>query len=202
MRNGSPIAPCPGPGLRGAAVARCGTALATMVTALLLAMASPGMARADEEESEQSAVLVEQAIAMIANDAGDARVAERIDDALMAPQKQGVNMTLVRQALDVVERPGQQQAADRQTRTLLLTSLGGKLPSAPRHGTFATGTETGTSTILDEFKPSRGVSDGGDAVLLGLAMVATGGGLWLSRRLRPPHTLRELEHRGTRKEQP
>lgn len=76
------------------------------MTGLLLAMALPGVARADEEESRQSSVLVEQAIAVIANGAGDTRVAERIDDALVAPQKQGVNVALVRRALDLVERLG------------------------------------------------------------------------------------------------
>ncbi|MFF7643958.1 hypothetical protein [Streptomyces canus] len=191
----------PHPGVRARSqTARYATALAGAATALLLTVAAPGLARADEEESTQSAVLVEQAIALIANDAGDARVAERIDDALAAPQKQGVDLALARQALGLIERPGDSVAATRQARTLLLDSLGGKLPSAPRAGRPATGTETGTSTVLDEFKPARGISDGGDAVLLAVAVAAIGGGLWLARRLRPPHTLRELEHRTTRKE--
>ncbi|MHB9857062.1 hypothetical protein [Streptomyces sp. YIM S03343] len=87
------------------------------------------------------------------------------------------------------------RAADERARALLLDALGGKLPSAPKAGTFATGTETGTSEILGEFRPARGVSGKGDAILLGLAAAATAGGLWLSHRWRPPHTIRELEHR-------
>ncbi|KAF5990641.1 hypothetical protein [Streptomyces sp. WAC00263] len=192
--------PRPAPQARSRA-ARYATALGGAAAGLLLTVAAPGVARADEVESTQSTVLVEQAIALIANDAGDTRVAERIDDALAAPDKQGVNLALARQALGLVERPGEDAAATRQARVLLLDSLGGKLPSAPKGGRYAAGTETGTSTVLDEFKPARGISDGGDAVLLGLAVAAVGGGLWLSRRLRPPHTLRELEHRGARKEE-
>lgn len=192
--------PRPGPRAHSRA-ARYATALAGAAAALLLTVAAPGLARADEEESMESAVLVEQAIALIANDAGDARVAERIDDALAAPDKQGVNLTLARQALGLIEGPGEDTAATRQARVLLLDSLGGKLPSAPKAGQNATGTDTGTSTVLVEFKPARGISDGSDAVLLALAVAAAGGGLWLARRLRPPHTLRELEHRGSRKEE-
>ncbi|MFF6833302.1 hypothetical protein ACFY84_15710 [Streptomyces sp. NPDC012438] len=160
----------------------------------------PGVAWADEMESDQAPVLVEQAIALIANDAGQARVAERIEDALEAPDKEGVNLSLVRKALDVVERPGQDQAALRETREILLESLGGKLPSAPQPGRFATGTETGTSVVLDEFRPARSIADAGDATLLALALAAVAVGLWLSVRLRPPHSIRELERRSIKKE--
>ncbi|WP_030576728.1 hypothetical protein [Streptomyces anulatus] len=175
-------------------VPRRGGVVAAAAALLLIGLLS-GSARADEEESDEASVLAEQAISLIANDAGDARVAERIEDALMAPEKEGVDLVPVRQALDVVERPGRTEAADEQARTLLLDALGGKLPSAPEAGAFATGTETGTSEILGEFRPARGVSDDGDAVLLGLAGAAVVGGLWLSHRWRPPHTIRQLEHR-------
>lgn len=164
-------------------------------SALLLAAALPGTAWAHGEESDEASVLAEQAISLIANDAGDARVAERIEDTLMAPDKEGVDLALVRQAEDVIERPGHSRAADERASGLLLDALGGKLPSAPKAGTFATGTETGTSKILGEFRPARGVSDNGDGVLLGLAGATVVGGLWLSRRWRPPHTIRQLEHR-------
>lgn len=177
----------PGIGLR-----RAGATAA--VAAVLLTGVLAGTARADEEESTKAPELVEQAISLIANDAGDARVSERIEDALKAPQKEGVDLAVVRQALKVIERPGHSTAADKQASALLLNALGGRLPSAPRAGTFATGTDTGTSTVLGEFKPARGVSDNGDAVLLGLAGAAVVGGLWLSHRLRPPHTIRQLEH--------
>ena len=116
----------------------------------------------------------------------------------MAPRKERVGLAKVRQAQDLIEQPGYRAAVSRQAKGLLLDSLGGKLPSAPKAGRPATGDETGTSVVLDEFRPARGVSDGGDAVLLGLGASAIGGGLWLSRRLRPPHTLRELEHRDRR----
>ncbi|MEV0411176.1 hypothetical protein AB0I68_10315 [Streptomyces sp. NPDC050448] len=152
------------------------------------------------EESDQAPVLVEQAIALIANDAGQARVAERIEDALEAPRKESADLGLVSRALEAVERPGQDEATLGEARALLLKSLGGKLPSAPQPGRFATGTETGTSVVLDEFRPARGIADAGDAALLALALVAVALGLWLSVRLRPPHSIRELERRSTKKE--
>ncbi|MFF4576603.1 hypothetical protein [Streptomyces sp. NPDC001410] len=165
------------------------------VAALLVPVAAPGAAWAHDGESDESAVLVEQAVALIANNAYEDQVAERIDDALMAPHKEGVDLARVRRAQSLVAQPGYSAAVSRQVKGLLLDSLGGKLPSAPKAGRPATGDETGTSVVLDEFRPARGISDGGDAVLVGLGVVAIGGGLWLSRRLRPPHTIRELEHR-------
>ncbi|MEU1273225.1 hypothetical protein [Streptomyces sp. NPDC005799] len=171
---------------------------AVAAAALLLPVAGSGTAWAHGEESDESAILLEQALALIANNAYESQVAERIDDALMAPHKEDVDLSRVRQAQDLIERPGYSAAVSRQVKVLLLDSLGGKLPSAPRNGKPATGDETGTSVVLDEFRPARGISDGGDAVLAGLGVAVIGGGLWLSRRLRPPHTLRELEHRERR----
>ncbi|ALV33173.1 hypothetical protein [Streptomyces sp. CdTB01] len=168
---------------------------AVVAAALLVPVGVPGVAWAHGEESDESAVLVEQAVSLIANNAYEDQVAERIEDALMAPHKEGVTLSKVREAQDRIEQPGYSAAVGRQVKRLLLDSLGGKMPSAPKAGRPATGEETGTSVVLDELKPARGVSDGGDAVLLGLGAAAVGGGLWLSRRLRPPHTLRELEHR-------
>ena len=133
----------------------------TVAVALLLAVLASVTARADEMESQQSTVLIEQAIALIANDAGDERVAERIIDALQAPDKQGVDLPKVAQALEVVDQPGQDPAATASARALLVNSLGGTLPSAPQGGQMIVGTETGTSVIQNEIKPARGINDGG-----------------------------------------
>ncbi|GAA3857526.1 hypothetical protein [Amycolatopsis tucumanensis] len=168
--------------------------LAAAVAAMLLFVLPAAPAGADEEESTHASELVEQAIALIANDGGNERVAERIDDALTAPDKEGVDLAKVSQAREIIEAPGEDPAATAQARALLLDSLGGKLPSAPEDGLQATGTETGTSVILDEFNPARGISDGGDAILLGLSLAVLLGGLYLARRLRPPHSLRQLTH--------
>ncbi|WP_189190585.1 hypothetical protein [Streptomyces albiflavescens] len=165
------------------------------MAALLIPVAAPGSAWAHGEESDQSAVLTEQAVALIANGAAEDQVAERIEDALMAPHKEGVTLAKVREAQALVERPGYSEATSRQVKVLLLASLGGKLPSAPQAGRPATAEETGTTVVLDELRLPRGISDGGDAVLVGLGAAALGGGLWLSHRLRPPHTIRRLEHR-------
>lgn len=167
---------------------------AAVAATVLFLMVPAGPAGADEEESTQSSVLVEQAVALIANDGGDERVAERIQDAVDAPDTRGVDLAKVEQALAVIDAPGEDPTATSRARTLLLDSLGGTLPSAPEDGQQATGTETGTSVILDEFRSSWGISDGGDAVLLGLSLAAIMAGLYLARRLRPPHTLHQLTH--------
>ncbi|MDX3763824.1 hypothetical protein ACWDBO_47285 [Streptomyces mirabilis] len=173
---------------------------ATLSVATLALLLLAGAAEAHEGESDESAVLVEQAIALIANDAGKDKVAERIEDALMAPHKEGVDLKLVEQARGVVQSPGPGGASLQEARGLLLRSLDGKLPSAPEAGKLVTGTETGTSVVLDEFRPARGIADSGDAALFALALVAIVAGLWLSVRLRPRHSIRDLERRAAAQE--
>ncbi|MFF4139144.1 hypothetical protein ACFY1B_48955 [Streptomyces mirabilis] len=173
---------------------------ATLSVATLALLLLAGAAEAHEGESDESAVLVEQAIALIANDAGKDKVAERIEDALMAPHKEDVDLKLVEQARGVVQSPGPEGASLQEARGLLLRSLDGKLPSAPEAGKLVTGTETGTSVVLDEFRPARGIADSGDAALFALALVAIVAGLWLSVRLRPRHSIRDLERRAAAQE--
>lgn len=168
---------------------------AALPVAALVPLLLPGVAQAHGGESDESAVLVEQAIALIANDAHKEQVSERIEDALEAPHKEGVDLNIVRQALDVVERPGPEEAFLREAHGLLLRSLDGKLPSAPKAGHLVTGTETGTSVVLDEFRPARGIADSGDAALFALSLLAIAVGLWLSVRLRPRYSIRELKRR-------
>lgn len=174
--------------------------MVAVAAVVLLFLLVPGVAWAHEEESDEAAVLTEQAIALIANDADEAMVTERIEDALDAPHKEGVDLALVRRALESAEGPGPEGAALAKARLLLLDALGGKLPSAPKSGKFAMGTETGTSAVLNEFRPARGIADAGDAALFSLALVAIGVGMWLSVRLRPRHGIRELEHRAAEAE--
>ncbi|WP_159050191.1 hypothetical protein [Streptomyces sp. MMG1533] len=156
------------------AAARTPTTLPVATLALLLLADE---AEAHDGESVESAVLVERAIALIANDAGKEKAAERIEDALMAPHKDGVDLKLVDQARGVVERPGPEGASLQEARGVLLRSLDGKLPSAPEAGKLVTGTETGTSVVLDEFRPACGIADSGDAALFALALVAIAVGL-------------------------
>ena len=170
--------------------------LAALVVAVLLSVnAAPGTAWAHGGESNQASVLVEQAIALIANEAGADRVAERIHDATEAPDQMGVDEAKVKQAMELAESPGAGAAELAQVRALLLASLSGKLPSAPTIGP-AVGTETGTSQILDEFRPDRGIRNGGDVAMLIISIAVLAAGLFLARRWRPQHTIRQLEHPG------
>jgi len=176
---------------------RAGSARRGLVSVLagcvFLIASAAGPAWAHGEESDQAAVLVEQAIALIANRAEDEHVAERIQDALEAPDQMGVDTAQVQAALELIEQPGEGGEAAARARAVLLAALGGKLPSASTAGP-AVGTETGTSVVLDEFRPERGISDGGDVALLVVAVAAMAVGMYLARRWRPPHTIRQLEH--------
>ena len=164
---------------------------------LLTTVVMPGPAAwADEEESDEAAVLVLQAIALLANENTAEVVLERIEDAAEAPMTEGADLELVEQAAALVE-PLVDQAADslppeveREVRGLLEESIG--MTAVPEPVEMTTGIETGTTVVLDEYRPARGVSDGGDGVLLALAAGALVSGLLLARRVRPHHSLREL----------
>lgn len=150
----------------------------------------------DEEESDESAVLVEQAIALLANQNTPEVVLERVEDAAEAPMTEGADLEQVERAGALLE-PLVEQGAGRVpddvaelVRDSLEAAIG--MPAEAEPVEMTTGAETGTTVVLDEYRPARGVSDGGDAVLLALAAAGIGGGLLLARRLRPHHSLREL----------
>lgn len=187
-------------GLRspGAAGKTWGRAVVGIVAGLLvsLVMAMPASA-SEEEESDLSIDLVQQAISLIANDGGADRVLEKMEDALAAPDPAGVDLALVEQAVTLVEDagPGASQAEALQAARQLLLEAAPALAEPPPVRMVG-GLETGTTVVLDPFQPARGISDGGDAVLASLSALAIALGLWLARRLRPHHTLRQLRHAG------
>lgn len=156
-------------------------------------------------------LLVLQSVALIANGAPVDAVAERIEDALAAPDPSGTDLDTVEQALSLVQ-PGATAAELDQARQLLDSAIGirfasgyGNVPGPGGVGRdespYATGDQTGTTAVLDELKPARGVSDGGDVVLLALAVLAMTAGLVLAHRWRPPDTIGQLRHRMTRPEE-
>lgn len=177
------------------------------ITAVVLAVGLlllPRAALADEEMSDQAQVLVLQAVALIANKAPADAVAERIQDALQAPDKSGTDLAKVRQAQPLV-RAGATPSDLTQAQALLTGAIDirfatgyGDIPQPGEVGQdrppYATGAETGTTAVLGEFAPRRGISDRGDVALLILAGLAIGLGLVLAHRWRPPDTLRQLRH--------
>lgn len=180
-------------------------ALTTMVALLLvLTPASPSLA--NEEETGDGRLLVLQSISLIANRATSGTVAERIEDALMAPDTTGVDLDKVEQALGLVEGAPDSTQALAEARALLESAVNvraatgyGEIPEPGMVGTgtapYAAGTASGTTVVLDSLDPPLGISDTGDVVLLVLAAVFIVLGLDLARRWRPTHPMRELRRR-------
>ena len=155
--------------------------VACVVWVWLAVLAAPPAA-ADEGDSDQAAVLVLQAIGIIVNTPGHMdEINGKLDDALNAPDREGVDLRRVQAAMDALDKGSMDQA-----RTLLQQSLqaGGPVKSA-------TGEETGTSVVHDPFSP-RGHLAGGDWVLLAMSVLATLLGSWLAVRYRPPQSVRVL----------
>ena len=198
---------------RGGHRARNGV-LAYRISAVVLAVGlllSPQAALADEEMSDQAQVLVLQAVALIANKAPADAVAERIQAALAAPDKSRTDLAKVRQAQSLLREgatPGDIERASALLTGAIDIRFATGYGDIPRPGQvgedrppYATGAETGTTAILGEFEPRRGISDGGDVAILILAVLAIGLGLVLAHRWRPPKSLRQLRHQVTAPEE-
>lgn len=173
------------------------------VVGLVLLGTTP--AAASEEETEQASLLVIQSIALIANGAPKEAVIERIEDALEAPDPSNTDLDAVEEALALVEESSANAGPEgfEEARTVLVGAVEarfatgyGEIPGPDEVGhaesPYATGAETGTTAVLDELRPAWGISDGGDTVLLVLAALAVGSGLYLARRWRPHASIRQL----------
>jgi hypothetical protein len=155
--------------------------VAVVVGVWLAALAAPP-ALAHEGDSDQASVLVLQAIGIIVSEPGDMHtISDKVDDALKAPHKEGVDLTQVQAAKDALDNGNMDQA-----RTLLQQSLQGGGPMQA-----ATGEETGTTVVHDPLNP-RGHLAAGDWMLLAISVLATLLGAWLAVRYRPPQSVRVL----------
>lgn len=176
--------------------------MAVLLLVFGLVLASPRAVLADEEESDRASVLVLQSVALIANGAPVDAVIERVEDALAAPDKSGTDLAQVERALRVIQGTPGGAGLDRAQELLVdavdirfATGYGDvPRPGEVSHGEppYATGAETGMTAVLDDFSPARGISDGGDVVLLVLAAVSIGVGSILAHRWRPPDSIRRL----------
>jgi hypothetical protein len=165
-------------------------AFALIVAVLLAGLVSPTPGSAHGGgDSDESLVLVRQAIAYLVNKPGDMEhVEDKINDSLEAPHKEGVNLILVKQAMDAVDGGDMMQV-----RQLLQQSIGarpyvgsedpvqiGKVPPP------LTGEDTGTLAALDPMPGRLGLT-GGDWAAIAAAVLIALIGVALSFRLRPPH---------------
>jgi hypothetical protein len=180
-----------------------GVAARVAILALVLMLAVAPPASAEEPTSTEASELVQQSIALIANGASADRVSEQIEEALAAPDQEGVDLGKVRKALAVVQGPGGDvQASINQARQLLEQSVGakpadgyGKQPpigEVSDEPPIVTGAETGTTLILNPLRPAPGIRSSGDVVLFALSLASIIIGLVLSRRFRPRDSIRQL----------
>jgi len=157
-------------------------------------------AAADEPgESDESAQLVREAIALIVNTPGDMdAIEDKIVDAQEAPNQDGVDLDLVAEAEEAFEREEMHEV-----RALLERSVGAQphpgdqdpLPIGETRGSpgmpMATGAETGTDVAIDDLAPDRDLS-GSDGLGLAVLAALAGLGVWLAIRFRPrPHPHQE-----------
>lgn len=152
-----------------------------------------------EEGAGDAGTLVRQAIALLSSDDVEA-AKERLHDALEADETEGVDLDLVRRAVEVID------AGDlHQGRELLERSIGARphlgatepkpiretAPTAPSDEVadagardLATGAEPGAELISQPLDPQPEL-DGGDWALLGASLVVGLAGVYLALRLAP-----------------
>jgi hypothetical protein len=176
--------------------------VAVVLFAVVVAMVWTATAVGADEggESDEAKLLVQQAIALIVNTPEDLMaVQERVGDAIEAPHQEGVDASLVARAARAVAEADLTSARD-----LLQRAIGagpyvrdgmpepvGETAGQVGKPVFATGEQTGTTVVLDEFVPERRL-DGGERILLAVSALLTVVGLWLSWRWRPRDTVRRL----------
>lgn len=168
---------------RRAPLRRPVTILAALLIGVWLTMtaAAPAMAHGGED-SDQASVLVLQAIGILTNKPGAMDdITDKVNDALNAPDKQGVDTAQVQAAKDALDKGDMDQV-----KALLTKALGANPPM-----TGAVGEETGTTVVHDALNP-RGHLAGGDWVLLAISVVVLLLGGWLSLRYRPAEGVRAL----------
>ena len=180
-----------------------GARLAAAFAASLLSLAVPAVAYAHGDEEEVPARdSVLQAIAYVVNTPDDMdMITDKLNDAKDSPDKQGVDIAYVdqaMQALDTGDMP--------QVRLLLEESIGARadlsgtdvrhvlqVPPGTSTVDLATGEQTGTQIVTDELS-GRGSWTGTDSALIGIAVAVTAAGALLSWRFRPTHSVHALRH--------
>lgn len=185
---------------RGRPARRRPMVLAAAFAFVLTLWAQPAWANPHGEESEFAVDLVQQALSLIANKGGADRALEKMEDALEAPDPSGVDLALVEEAAALVEEaaPGaEREESLEEARDVLLRAA--PALNEPSSVVAVGGVATGTTVVLDDLQPARGISDGGDVVLLVLGAASAALGLYLARLWRPRQSLRQLRARGARK---
>ncbi len=174
--------------------------LVLIVGVLLAGLVAPQAAYGHGEgESDQSLVLVRQAIALMVNKPGDQMaIQDKLNDCLQAPKKEGVNLAMVRQAMAMM-KPGDSMNTGTmmtsgdmmQVRQLLEKSIGAR-PFAGAEDPVQigavppplTGADTGTLVALDPMPGRHGLTAAAWVALVVAGLVVSAG-MALSFRLRP-----------------
>ncbi len=166
-------------------------AATALLASVVLATIALSPAAADEPgESDESAQLVRQAIALIVNTPGNRmEIMDKVADALDAPRQRGVDLGLVRQA-----RTALTEGRLHATRARLERSIGARphlgttepLPirETRRNPTMAVGAESGVDVTTGALAPDRTRSPGDWVALAGFAVLGATG-VWLALRYRP-----------------
>lgn len=156
---------------------------------LMTVIASPAGAHG-VDESTKAVELSQQAIAYLVNEPDNLMAAEeKVDDALEAPDQQGVDRASVEQAKQAL-----QQENGHRARALLERAIGARphlssvepLPIRHISSGPATGAESGTKVVIEPLPGRDSLDRGTWALLIAWALVALGGAV-VAWRFRPPH---------------
>lgn len=174
------------PGNESVTAIRRPAVVVLIALAVMLVGAGPALAHS-ADESDKAGDLIRQAIAHIVHDPKKTdAAAEKIDDALKATNKDGVDMALVVQAQQALTLGDAHQA-----RALLERSIGARSHLDKRNplpirqvSPLATGANTGIDVVTDPLPPDRDTSGSDWVTLSGLFLLGILG-VYLAQRFRP-----------------
>ena len=164
-----------------------GGAVSALAVLLMFALAPPASADG-EGETDVGYLLVQQALGHLAHDTsheGMALAMEKVEDALVTENQDGVDVATLEEAKNALEDEQVDTA-----RTLLQASIRDALDDLPP----ATGEETGSTVIVPALDTREGIS-GSDWSFIGVSVLALMAGVLLAFRFRPADTVRDLRRR-------
>lgn len=156
---------------------------------LAIVVASPAGAHGDDE-STKAVELAQQAIAYLVNEPGNLMAAEeKVDDALKAPDQQGVDRASLEQAEQALQRGNSHRG-----RALLERAIGARphlttvepRPIREISSRPAIGAESGTKVVTEPLPGRRSLDRGAWTLLIASALVALGGAV-AAWQFRPAH---------------
>ncbi|MFC4337461.1 hypothetical protein [Salininema proteolyticum] len=167
-------------------IARAWSALVALIAAIALASGAASAHGGEDADPDPAYELVRQSLSLMVNTPDDAEgIANRVDEALVAEDTEGVDMALVSRASEELDNGDMAVARELLERSIdIRPSPEGSPPShEPAPNTSPVEDPADTPAVLDEYRSDRSL-DGLEGVLFAASFAAIVSGAALTWRMR------------------